>query len=101
MELKSGLLKYLFNKYDRFSLDPLVLRAGLKKEKDEDQQSDSLFHLDGDGKVCFTRDQAELASDRIAQMKLDEKVRACLQKKKFELPQVSEKVSMVYCNDDR
>ena len=53
------------------------------------------------GEACFTRDQAELASEYIAEMKLDTKVRAPLQKKKFDLPQVSEKVCIVYCNDDR
>lgn len=60
-----------------------------------------LFHLDRNGKACFTRKEAKVTSDYIAEMNLDERVRACLQKKAFELPQVSEKVSMVYCNDER
>jgi hypothetical protein len=100
-DLKSGLMKYMFNKHDRANVTPLDLRAGLSKEPGETLTTNSLFHLDGDGKACFTEDQAERASDYIAEMNLDERVRACLQKKKFELPQVSERVSIVYCNDDR
>ena len=99
-ELKSGLIKYLFNKHDRGNITPLDLRAGLSKA-DGDTTNGKYFHLDRDGKACFTPEQAQLASDYIASMGLEEKVKASLQKKKFELPQVSEKVSIVYCNDDR
>lgn len=95
-ELKSGLLKYMFNKYDRSDVEPLDLRAGLSKESEVVQRINSLFHLDGNGKACFTREQAKLASDHIASIGLEEKVKASLNKKQFELPQVSEKVSMVY-----
>ena len=95
-ELKSGLLKYMFNKYGRGDIEPLDLRAGLSKESDVVQRVNSLFHLDGNGKACFTREQAKLASDHIASIGLEEKVKASLNKKQFELPQVSEKVSMVY-----
>ena len=100
-ELKGGLLKYIFNKYERSNIKPLDLRAGLTKDAAVVQPVNSMFHLDSEGKVCFTRDQAEEASDLIASMNLEERVKASLNKKKFELPQVSEKVSMVYCNDDR
>eukprot|EP00579_Thalassiosira_antarctica_P021007 CAMPEP_0201963042 /NCGR_PEP_ID=MMETSP0904-20121228/9028_1 /ASSEMBLY_ACC=CAM_ASM_000553 /TAXON_ID=420261 /ORGANISM="Thalassiosira antarctica, Strain CCMP982" /LENGTH=268 /DNA_ID=CAMNT_0048509565 /DNA_START=195 /DNA_END=1000 /DNA_ORIENTATION=+ len=85
-ELKSGLLKYLFNTHDRANVTPLDLRAGLSKKSNDTLPADSLFHLDGDGNACFTRDQAELASDYIAEMQLDVKVKASLQKKKFDLP---------------
>jgi hypothetical protein len=95
-ELKSGLLKYMFNKYDRSDVEPLDLRGGLSKESEVVQRVNSLFHLDGNGKACFTREQAKLASDHIASIGLEEKVKASLNKKQFELPQVSEKVSMVY-----
>jgi hypothetical protein len=95
-ELKSGLLKYMFNKYRRGDVEPLDLRAGLSKESEVVQRVNSLFHLDGNGKACFTREQAKLASDHIASIGLEEKVKASLNKKQFELPQVSEKVSMVY-----
>ena len=100
-ELKCGLLEYMFNKHERAHVKPLDLRAGLSTQLNGTQPVNSMFHLDADGKACFTREQAENASDYIAEMKLDEKVKASLQKKRFELPQVSEKVSMVYCNDDR
>ena len=95
-ELKGGLLKYMFNKYRRADIDPLDLRAGLTKDSDAVHPVNSMFHLDSEGKVCFTRDQAEQASDYIASMNLEVRVKASLNKKKFELPQVSEKVSMVY-----
>ncbi|KAL3784152.1 hypothetical protein ACHAWO_006366 [Cyclotella atomus] len=100
-ELKSGLLKYMFNKYDRSDVKPLDLRAGLTKESSVVHPVNNLFHLDGKGKACFTREQAKLASDYIASINLEQRVKASLNKKQFELPQVSEKVSMVYCNDDR
>ena len=96
-EMKSGLLKYLFKKPERSDLDPLVdFRAGLSEETQETwNPDDSLF-------IPFpTREQAELASDYIADMNLDKKVKASLQKKRFELPQVSQKVDIHYCNDDR
>jgi hypothetical protein len=101
LELKSGLLKYMFNKQFRWDTKPLDLRAGLTEESSVVHPVNDLFHLDGKGKACFTREQAKLASDYIASIDLERRVKASLNKKRFELPQVSEKVSMVYCNDDR
>ena len=99
-ELQSSLLKYLFNKRDRADLTPLELQAGLSNDESS-VASGKFFHLDLEGKVRFTRAQAAESSAFIASMDLEEKIKARLQEKNFELPQVSEKVSMVYCNDDR
>lgn len=99
-ELQSSLLKYLFNKHDRADVTPLELQAGLSNDK-SGAASDKYFHLDSEGKVRFTRSQAAESSAFIASLGLEEKIKARLQEKQFELPQVSEKVSMVYCNDHR
>ena len=40
-----------------------LFSAGLTKESDVIQIVNSLFHYDGNGKACFTLEQAELASD--------------------------------------
>ena len=68
----------------------------MTKDSDVVQPANSLYHLDRKDKACFTRKQAEDTSEYIASMNLEERVKASLNKKKFELPQVSEKVSMIY-----
>ena len=39
-------------------------------------KASALFHWDGDGKACFTRDEALRASAHVACMRLDERIRA-------------------------
>jgi hypothetical protein len=53
----------------------------------------SLFHRNENGETCFTAKEAERASDFIASYGLEERVKAYLQKKRFVLPQKSEKVA--------
>ena len=59
----------------------------------------SLFHRDELGNTCFTEDEATRASEHIAAMALDERVKSCLQKKRFELPQHSETAEAFFCNE--
>lgn len=58
-----------------------------------------LFHLDAYGKTCFSEAEAEQASDRIVQMRLDERVKACLQRKRFLLPQQNRAFNAHFCNE--
>ena len=70
----------------------------METERYQDQvmlASGKFFHLDSEEKARFTRAQAAETSAFIASLDLEEKVKARLHEKQFELPQVSEKVSMV------
>ena len=57
------------------------------------------FHRNELGKTCFTREEASNASWRIASMRLDDRVKACLQRKKFILPQQSRSMVDGFCNE--
>ena len=59
----------------------------------------ALFHVDSSGKACFSASEAQAASAHIAALRLDERVKACLQRKKFVLPQQSRNVSVNFCNE--
>ncbi|CAB9515177.1 expressed unknown protein [Seminavis robusta] len=58
-----------------------------------------LFHRDSKGKIAFTSKQAEAASDFISSLELDERVKASLQKKRFEIPQHQGHVNANFCNE--
>ena len=64
-----------------------------------DEAASALFHLDSSGKACFSAAEAKAASAHIATIQLDERVKACLQRKKFVLPQQSRNISEHFCNE--
>ena len=59
----------------------------------------NLFHLDSYGKACFSADEAEAASDYLASIQFDERIKACLQRKRFVLPQQERYVATGFCNE--
>ena len=65
----------------------------------EEDKPPALFHRDEHGKTCFTRDEAEEARWRIACMRLEDRVKLCLQRKKFVLPQQSRNMIDGFCNE--
>ena len=65
----------------------------------EEDKPPALFHRDEHGKTCFTRDEAEEAQWRIAEMRLEDRVKQCLQRKKFVLPQQSRNMIDGFCNE--
>ena len=65
----------------------------------EEDKPPALFHRDEHGKTCFTRDEAEEAQWRIACMRLEDRVKQCLQRKKFVLPQQSRNMIDGFCNE--
>jgi len=60
----------------------------------------SLFHRDAQNKIAFTSQEAELASQYVASMGLDQRVKAALQKKRFDLPQELGLVEGSFCNEN-
>jgi len=58
-----------------------------------------LFHRDENYKATFTKKEAASASRFIAEMNLDERVKAKLQQKRWELPQETADHEEYYCND--
>ena len=85
------------------SFEPLVkfLEASTPKKKaaTSPPTATGLFHRDDAGKVTFTSEEAEAASQYIASMNLDERVKAAVQKKRFVLPQEMEEKDDYYCNE--
>ena len=75
----------------------------MKKEKEvyksEMEKSTSLFHRNIKGEVVFNEIEAERASDFIASTELGERVKASLQKKRFVLPQQTDKAQAFFCNE--
>jgi hypothetical protein len=68
-------------------------------EDGEHQPEPALFHRDADGKTCFSDSEASQACEHIAAMALDERVKQCLQRKLFDLPQESAMVQSTFCNE--
>lgn len=64
-----------------------------------DEAPESFFHRDGLGKTCFTRDEADLTALHVGNMHLDDRVKKCLQRKKFVLPQQSRNMGDGFCNE--
>ena len=58
-----------------------------------------MFHRYNDGKAVFSWKEAEPVSDYIVSINFEERVKARLQKKRFDLPQVSEEVDAFFCNE--
>ena len=58
-----------------------------------------LFHRDMHGCSCFTADEARQATERVLALELDERVKACLQRKKFVLPQHAHSFNSHFCNE--
>jgi len=59
----------------------------------------ALFHRDEFGKTCFTLEESLDAQERIGNMHLDDRVKQCLNRKKFVLPQQSRNMSDGFCNE--
>ena len=59
----------------------------------------SLFHRNGKGEDVFSKKEAERASDFIASLDIERRVKAALQKKRFVLPQQTDKVQAHFCNE--
>jgi hypothetical protein len=111
--LKANLIKYMF-KSEHLSLR--FLNGVTEKESNnaeektggkdmpsgdsDDENGTSLFHLDREGKVRFTKREAKWATTYLENIDLDGKAKAQLQKKWFELPQESTDVSVSYCNEN-
>lgn len=58
-----------------------------------------LYHYDAHGKSCFSAEEAVRASKYLADMKLDERVRAHIQRTPFIIPQQTRSVSAYFCNE--
>ena len=58
-----------------------------------------LFHRDAHGRTCFTAEEAQQATERVLALELDERVKACLQRKAFVLPQHAHSFNSHFCNE--
>lgn len=63
------------------------------------EPSTRLFHIDDEGKTCFSREEAEAASQLVADMALDERVKQSIQHKRFVLPQQTQNIDGGFCNE--
>ena len=54
---------------------------------------------DATGASCFSDPEAARASEHLAALRFVEKVQACLQRKRFDVPQQSAAVSANFCNE--
>ena len=68
-------------------------------EDHAEEDAGLLFHRDADDKTCFTEQEAYRASEHIAAMALDERVKSALNQQRFELPQQTEEVQSFFCNE--
>ena len=59
----------------------------------------TFFHRNEEGKVAFTSEEADNASNFIASFGLEERVKSALQKKRFVLPQQADQVDQHFCNE--
>jgi len=59
----------------------------------------SLYHRDSHGKTCFSKEEAARASEHLAAMQFDERVKECLQKRRFNLPQEKHAPEIFWCNE--
>ena len=71
--------------------------AAIEVETGEDELT--LFHHDALGRTCFTREEADRAAWHVTHMRLDDRVKECLQRKKFVLPQQSRDMLDGFCNE--
>ena len=78
-----------------------IYLPGIEKNPSKEEQgvSSSLFHHNEEGMICFTAQEADRASEFIASIGLEERVKASLQKKQFVLPQMTESVDANFCNE--
>ena len=77
-----------------------VYLPGLDQDKQKEEEgSTSLFHRNEKGEVVFTEKEAERASDFIASIGMEERVKSALQTKRFVLPQQTSGVQAHFCNE--
>ena len=88
----------VFESTAHYGTPPLVYLPGAADV--EVGTSNGLFHRDGAGRTCFSAAEAKAASDFIASLNLEDKVKARLQEKRFVLPQVHEDVLAGFCNEN-
>ena len=96
-DVKSGVLRSCLHVPRAMVACDIVFLPGLNGEK-EVQGSASLFHRNGKGEVVFSNEEAERASNFIASFRLEERVKASLQHKRFVFPQKTEQVDTHFCN---
>lgn len=66
---------------------------------DSQAEEGALFHRDSAGKTCFSAAEARAATEHLETIRLEERVKAALQKKHFVLPQQSRNVEQGFCNE--
>lgn len=80
--------------------DPSSLPSALSVVSNQDKETNTAyFHVDGAGKTCFTKEEAERTSNVIVKSKLVELVKSHIKKLPFELRQRKETVEHFFCNE--
>ncbi|KAL3937273.1 MAG: hypothetical protein SGARI_002183, partial [Bacillariaceae sp.] len=99
--IQSKLLQMLLYDTDFSLSDKLTSLPGVEADTSGKigQNMPSFFHRDEQGKVVFSSDEAERTSDFLVSMNLENRVKACLQKKRFVLPQQSHTMENFFCNE--
>ena len=64
-----------------------------------DGSNNVFFHRDALGKTCFSAEEASEACERLVDMQLVERVKKCLQRKQWVLPQQSNDMGNFFCNE--
>eukprot|EP00121_Abeoforma_whisleri_P015269 Awhi_evm2s14072 len=59
----------------------------------------ALYHLDQNNRISFSEEEAKKASDFLISKDLENRVKASLQKQRFNLPQEKEKINLHFCNE--
>mmetsp|Transcript_32952 Transcript_32952/g.76993 ORF Transcript_32952/g.76993 Transcript_32952/m.76993 type:complete len:147 (-) Transcript_32952:173-613(-) len=91
-------MQTLFGYYSPKPHKPCVVLPG-GNDNCPPAELESLYHRDSHGKTCFSKAEAARASEHVAAMQLDERVKECLQKRRFNLPQEKHVSDISWCNE--
>ena len=83
-----------------FNNQPVTYLPGSSTE-DENSSSTALFHIDSEGKTCFSKSEAERATEYLVHLDLAGRVKESINSMRFQLPQQSTTSSQVgfFCNE--
>jgi hypothetical protein len=102
-DIKSAIVSSCVHEpYNMLSADTkTIYLPGIGKNDDTNtlKGDTSFFHRNKEGKVAFTSEEADNASNFIASSGLEERVKSALQKKRFVLPQQADQVDQHFCNE--
>ena len=105
----SSAMNRVFGYNDARNYDPLIFPEsviylpGSTKEYEDNKSDDdnSLYHLNEEGKTCFSKEEAKRASEYVVSIGFDQRIKQSIQSMRFQLPQQSTttETTAQFCNE--